>query len=70
MGVPVVSAVFVYIAPWTSGIYTTGDSRTTGVIQDVMECFKHSSRSRIANYRNVPSKATINIGGYCKRFED
>lgn len=82
MCVPAVSAVFIYIAPWTSGKYTTGDGRITGVIQDVMECFKHSSRSRIANYRNVPSKAasqtiwaqllhtTINIGGYCKRFED
>ena len=58
MGVPAVSAVFVYIAPWTGGKYTTEDSRITSVIQDVMECFKHSSRSRIANYRNVPSNIT------------
>jgi len=57
MGVPAVSTVFIYIDAWTGGIYTTGDSRITSVIQDVMECFKHSSRSRITNYMTVPSKA-------------
>ena len=26
-----------FLAPWTGGVYTTGDSRITNVIQDVLE---------------------------------
>ena len=46
-----VSAAFIYTAPWTGGIYTTGDSRITSVlnetsvIEDVLHCLSEESES-------------------------
>ena len=79
MGVP---AVFFYIAPWTGGVYTTGDSRITNVIQDVLEknlkVFQTQQQiqdrqsqdcafqSCKLNWMSSTAHTTINIGGYCE----
>ena len=54
MGVP---AVFLYIAPWTGGIYTIGDGRITGVIQDVMERILQS----VSNAAADPGSSTTGL---------
>ena len=73
MGVP---AVFLYIAPWTGGVYTTGDSRITNVIQDVLEKILQTQQqiqdrqsqdcafqSCQLNWMSSTAHTTINIGG-------
>ena len=45
MGVP---AAFIYITPWTGGIYMTGDSRITSVVNDTSSLIKGGSYSRAA----------------------